>query len=86
MGLKPDAVVISFVSGQLMRLVAKALPPSPLARSADAIQFQQSLQFTGQRETLGGLITTVGRERRGRGGRALPPSRPSAKQAQRRKI
>ena len=50
-----STVAIFFVSRHLVELVAKALPPNPLARSADAIQFQQSLQFIGPNEALGGL-------------------------------
>lgn len=50
-----STVGLFFVGGKLVELVAKALPPNPLARSADANQFQQSLQFVGQGELLGGL-------------------------------
>jgi len=50
-----STVAIFFVSRHLVELVAKALPPNPLARSADANQFQQSLQFVGPNEALGGL-------------------------------
>jgi len=50
-----STVAIFFVGGQLVELVAKALPPNPLARSADANQFQQSLQFVGPGELLGGV-------------------------------
>ena len=63
-----STVALFFVSGKLVQLVAKALPPNPLARSADAIQFQQSLQFTGQREALGGLDHYSGRGTRPAGG------------------
>ena len=56
-----STVAIFFVSGQLLELVAKALPPDPLTRSADAIQFQQSLQFIGPNEALGGLNHYSGR-------------------------
>ncbi len=58
-----STVAIFFVSRQLVQLVAKALPPNPLARSADAIQFQQSLQFVGPNEALGGLDHYAGRGR-----------------------
>ena len=54
------AVAIFFVSRRLVELVAKAVP-NPLARSADAIQFQQSLQFVGPDEGLGGLDHYSGR-------------------------
>ena len=50
-----STVALFFVSRHLVELVAKALPPNPLARSADAIQFQQSLQFIGPNQALGGL-------------------------------
>ena len=56
-----STVAIFFVSQHLVELVAKALPPNPLAKSADAIQFQQSLQFVGQSEALGGLNHYAGR-------------------------
>jgi len=56
-----STVAIFFVSRRLVELVAKALPPNPLARSADAIQFQQSLQFVGPDEGLGGLDHYGGR-------------------------
>ncbi len=56
-----STVAIFFVSQHLVELVAKALPPNPLAKSADAIQFQQSLQFTGPAELLGGLDHYSGR-------------------------
>ena len=38
-----------------------AMPPNPLAKSADAIQFQQSLQFLGPDQALGGLDHYSGR-------------------------
>jgi hypothetical protein len=56
-----STVAIFFVSRHLVQLVAKAPPPDPLARSADAIQFQQSLQFIGPNEALGGLDHYSGR-------------------------
>ena len=56
-----STVAIFFVSRHLVELVAKALPPNPLAKSADAIQFQQSLQFVGPNEGLGGLDHYAGR-------------------------
>ena len=56
-----STVAIFFVSRRLVELVAKALPPNPLAKSADAIQFQQSLQFVGPNEALGGLDHHSGR-------------------------
>ena len=56
-----STVAIFFVSQQLVELVAKALPPNPLAKSADAIQFQQSLQFIGPNQALGGLNHYSGR-------------------------
>lgn len=37
-----------YVNQRLYELVAKALPPDPADRSAQAIHFQQSLQFTGE--------------------------------------
>ena len=62
-----STVAIFFVSRHLVQLVAKALPPNPLAKSADAIQFQQSLQFVGPNEGLGGLDHYAGRGAAGTG-------------------
>ena len=62
-----STVAIFFVSRHLVELVAKALPPNPLAKSADAIQFQQSLQFVGPNEGLGGLDHYAGRGAAGTG-------------------
>jgi hypothetical protein len=42
-----SAVAIFFVNKRLYRLVARALPPNAMAKSGDAIRFQQSLQFVG---------------------------------------
>ena len=64
-----STVAIFFVSQHLVELVAKALTPNPLAKSADAIQFQQSLQFIGPNELLGGLNHYSGRGGPGVGGR-----------------
>jgi hypothetical protein len=41
-------VALFYVNQHLYELVGKALPPSPTDRSAQAIHFQQSLQFVGQ--------------------------------------
>src|ERR1700761_3642220 len=41
-------VALFYVNQHLYQLVAKALPPDPADRSAQAIHFQQSLQFVGQ--------------------------------------
>jgi hypothetical protein len=56
-----STVAIFFVSRHLVELVAKASPPDPTARSAEAIRFQQSLQFMGPNEALGGLNHHSGR-------------------------
>jgi len=40
-------VALFYVNQHLYELVAKALPPDPADRSAQAIHFQQSLQFVG---------------------------------------
>lgn len=41
-------VALFFMNQHLYQLEAKALPPDPADRSAQAIHFQQSLQFVGQ--------------------------------------
>lgn len=41
-------VALFYFDGRLYQLLAKALPPDPADRSAQAIHFQQSLQFVGQ--------------------------------------
>jgi uncharacterized membrane protein YgcG len=41
-------VALFYINQHLYQLMAKALPPDPADRSAQAIHFQQSLQFVGQ--------------------------------------
>jgi hypothetical protein len=43
-----SAVAIFFVNGHLYLLTGKSLPPNAIARSGDAVRFQQSLQFIGE--------------------------------------
>jgi hypothetical protein len=56
-----STVAIFFVSRHLVELVAKTSTADPLARSAEAMRFQQSLQFIGPNEALGGLDHYSGR-------------------------
>ena len=48
-----SAVALFFVHGNLFLLTGKSLPPNAIARSGDAIRFQQSLQFIGDRAGFG---------------------------------
>jgi hypothetical protein len=50
-----SAVAIFFVKRHLYLLVGEALPPNAIARSGDAIRFQQSLQFIGDNGGFGGF-------------------------------
>jgi hypothetical protein len=43
-----SAVAIFFVSKHLFLLEAESLPPNPMAKSGDAVRFQQSLEFIGE--------------------------------------
>jgi hypothetical protein len=43
-----STIAIFFVNGHLYLLDGKSLPPDALARSSDAIRFQESLQFIGE--------------------------------------
>jgi hypothetical protein len=42
-----SAVAIFFVNRHLYLLIGRSLPPNAIARSGDAVRFQQSLQFIG---------------------------------------
>lgn len=42
-----SSIAIFFANRHLYELVGKALPPNAIARSGDAIRFQESLQFIG---------------------------------------
>jgi hypothetical protein len=42
-----SAVALFFLNRHLYRLVGESLPPNAIARSGDAVRFQQSLQFIG---------------------------------------
>jgi hypothetical protein len=50
-----SAVAIFFFDKRLYVLVGKSLPPDAIARSGDAVRFQQSLQFTGAGGGFGGF-------------------------------
>ncbi len=50
-----SVVAIFFVDKHLYRLVGEALPPNAIAKSGDAIRFQQSLQFIGENGGPGGF-------------------------------
>ncbi len=50
-----SAVAIFFVNKHLYRLVGEALPPKAMAKSGDAVRFQQSLQFIGENSGPGGF-------------------------------
>jgi hypothetical protein len=58
-----SAVAIFFINKHLYRLVGKSLPPDAIARSGDAIRFQQSLQFIGPNEGFRGFGCFGGRGR-----------------------
>jgi hypothetical protein len=70
-------VALFYFNQHLYQLVAKALPPDPADRSAQAIHFQQSLQFVGlQGQGFGGGFG--GRGRFGPGGGGLGPAAQAA--------
>jgi len=50
-----SAIAIFFVNRHLYRLIGESLPPNAIARSGDAIRFQQSLQFIGANGGFGGF-------------------------------
>ena len=50
-----SAVAIFFVNRHLYLLVGESLPPNAIARSGDAVRFQQSLQFIGVNGGFGGF-------------------------------
>jgi hypothetical protein len=50
-----SAIAIFFVNRHLYELVGESLPPNAIARSGDAIRFQQSLQFIGNNAGFGGF-------------------------------
>jgi hypothetical protein len=56
-----SAVGIFFVNKHLFTLVGQSLPPDAIARSGDAIRFQQSLQFIGANGGFGGFGRFGGR-------------------------
>jgi hypothetical protein len=58
-----SSVAIFFVDQHLFLLVGRSLPPDAIARSGDAIRFEESLQFIGPHGGFGGH----GRFRRFRG-------------------
>ncbi len=60
-----SAVAIFFVNKHLYTLVGQSLPPGAIARSGDAIRFQQSLQFIGANGGFGGFGRFGGRGFRG---------------------
>jgi hypothetical protein len=67
-------LALFYINQHLYELVAKALPPDPVDRSAQAIHFQQSLQFVGQNGQGfgGGFAGGGGGGFGGRGGRFGP--------------
>ncbi len=58
-----SAVAIFFANKHLYTLVGESLPPNAIARSGDAIRFQQSLQFIGANGGFGGFGGFGGRGR-----------------------
>ncbi len=50
-----SAVAIFFANRHLYLLVGQSLPPDAIARSGDAIRFQESLQFIGANGGFGGF-------------------------------
>ncbi len=58
-----SAVAIFFASKHLYILVGQSLPPDAIARSGDAVRFQQSLQFIGPNGGFGGFGRFGGRGR-----------------------
>jgi hypothetical protein len=66
-----SAVAIFFVNKHLYRLVGEALPPNAIAKSGDAVRFQQSLQFIGENGGFGGPGRFGGRFRGGFNPQAL---------------
>jgi len=61
-------VALFYINQHLYQLVAKAMPPDPADRSAQAIHFQQSLQFVGlQGQGFGGGFGDGGRDGPGGG-------------------
>jgi hypothetical protein len=66
-----SAVAIFFVNKHLFRLVGESLPPNAIAKSGDAIRFQQSLQFIGENGGFGGAGRFGGRFRGGFNPQAL---------------
>jgi hypothetical protein len=77
-------VALFYFDGHLYQLLAKALPPDPADRSAQAIHFQQSLQFVGlQGQGFGGGFGGPGGGFGGRGrfGPGGPGGGPGAQNA-----
>jgi hypothetical protein len=62
-----SAIAIFFVNKHLYILDGASLPPNAIARSGDAVRFQQSLQFIGDRGGFGGF-RRFGRDGTGRFG------------------
>lgn len=58
-----SAVAIFFANKHLYVLTGESLPPNAIARSGDAIRFQQSLQFIGVNGGFGGFGRFGGRGR-----------------------
>jgi hypothetical protein len=58
-----SAVAIFFANKHLFVLAGESLPPSAIARSGDAVRFQQSLQFIGVNGGFGGFGRFGGRGR-----------------------
>jgi hypothetical protein len=50
-----SAVAIFFVNKHLYVLVGQSLPPNAIAKSGDAVRFQESLQFIGANGGFGGF-------------------------------
>jgi len=50
-----SAVAIFFVNKHLYLLIGRSLPPDAIARSGNAVRFQQSLQFVGVNGGFGGF-------------------------------
>ncbi len=50
-----SAVAIFFINRHLFTLVGRSSPPDAIARSGDAVRFQQSLQFVGANGGFGGF-------------------------------
>ncbi len=72
-----SAIALFFVNRHLFVLVGQSLPPNAIARSGDAIRFQESLQFIGDNGGFGGF-GRFGGDGRGRFRGGLNPQALSA--------